>query len=195
MASGGRAENAALADDELADAVGGTDLGDELGDLRVPVAAVAANDQSAVLDALGDGEEDAGDEGLAVVWLLEDPDLLAQARPDYVSSTLERPLNCKTLCSTALMEHLRSRLLVGERRDFYGFDVHGSYDGRSEMVEKQCEGSIEKSDWERRRRRFPVVTDGGFAPAATSSIDVTAAARVGRVRASHWPITRLRHPD
>jgi len=82
MASGGRAENAALADDELADAVGGADLGDELGDLRVPVAAVAANDQSAVLDALGDGEEDAGDEGLAVVWLLEDPDLLAQARPD-----------------------------------------------------------------------------------------------------------------
>ena len=56
-----------------------------------------------------------------VVGLLEDLDLLAQTGSDYVSSTLERPVDCKTLCSTALTEHLRPRLLVGERREFYGF--------------------------------------------------------------------------
>jgi hypothetical protein len=89
MASRGRAENAALADDELADAVGSGDLGDELGDLRVPVTAISANDKSAILDTFGDGQEDAGDEGLAVVWLLEDLDFLAQARPGYVSLSSE----------------------------------------------------------------------------------------------------------
>jgi hypothetical protein len=50
------------------------------------------------------------------------------------------------------MEHLRSGLLVGKRRDFNGFDVHGSYDGESGSAEKQCKPSIEQSDWDRRRR-------------------------------------------
>ena len=93
MARGRRAENAALADDELADAIGSTNLCNQLRDLWVPVAAVAANDQRAVLDALGNGQQDAGDEGLAVVRLLEDLDFLAQARADGVSGSLERRLD------------------------------------------------------------------------------------------------------
>jgi hypothetical protein len=43
--AGGRcAEDAVLADQELLDAVRGTELCDQLGDLWVPVAAVTAND-------------------------------------------------------------------------------------------------------------------------------------------------------
>jgi hypothetical protein len=60
----GGTENAILANDELLDTVCGTDLCNGLGDLGVPVTAVTANDEGGVLDTLGDGEEDAGDEGL-----------------------------------------------------------------------------------------------------------------------------------
>jgi hypothetical protein len=74
------AEDAILADQELLDAVCGTDLGDELSNLRVPVAAVATDNQERALDTLWDRLEDAGNEGLGVVLLLEDLDLLAQAR-------------------------------------------------------------------------------------------------------------------
>jgi hypothetical protein len=39
------AHNAILADQQLLDAVGSTDLGDQLGDLWVPVSAIATNDK------------------------------------------------------------------------------------------------------------------------------------------------------
>jgi hypothetical protein len=74
------AENALLADQQLLDAVGSTDLSDQLSDLGVPVPAVAANDEGGAFNALGNGEQDAGNEGLRVVILLEDLDLLAQTR-------------------------------------------------------------------------------------------------------------------
>lgn len=60
----GGTEDAILANDELLDAVSGTNLCNGLGDLRVPVTTVTANDEGGALDALRDGEEDAGDERL-----------------------------------------------------------------------------------------------------------------------------------
>jgi hypothetical protein len=64
MAGSWRAENAFLADQQLLDAVGSTNLRDELGNLGVPVPAVAANDESRAFNALRNGEQDAGNEGL-----------------------------------------------------------------------------------------------------------------------------------
>jgi hypothetical protein len=90
------------------------------------------------------------------------------------------------------MEHLRSRLLVGERRDFYGFDVHGSHDSGSETVEKQCEGPIEKNDWER-RRRFPVVTDGGFASSRQPTAAAASELLIGPCIACAIPIEHFTH--
>lgn len=81
VAGGGSAEDAVVADDELLDTVGGADLCNQLQHLWVPVPAIAADDEGGVLGALGDGEEDGGDEGLCVVWLLEDLDLFAEAGP------------------------------------------------------------------------------------------------------------------
>jgi hypothetical protein len=101
MAGSGSRENAVLADQELLDTVGGTDLCDQLDDLGVPVATITTNDEegacvlsvssgistggSAVrgrikltLSSLRYRQEDGGDKCLAVVWLLEDCDLLAK---------------------------------------------------------------------------------------------------------------------
>jgi hypothetical protein len=75
-------EDAVLAYDELLHAIGGTDLGDLLNDVGVIVATIATNDEESVLSALRDGEEDAGKKGLGVVLLLEDLDLLSQARAE-----------------------------------------------------------------------------------------------------------------
>jgi hypothetical protein len=57
------AEDAILTDEQLLDTVGGTNLRNQLSDLRVPVAAVSANDEGRALNALRDGLKDAGDEG------------------------------------------------------------------------------------------------------------------------------------
>jgi hypothetical protein len=80
VAGCGCAEDAILTDQQLLDTVGGTDLGDQLSDLWVPVAAITSNDENGAVDALGNGLKDAGNEGLRVVILLEDLDLLTQAR-------------------------------------------------------------------------------------------------------------------
>ena len=78
VASSGSAENAILSHQDLLDTVGGTDLCD-LGDhLGVVVTAIATNDEEGTFNTLGDGEENASDEGLGVVRLLEDLDLLAK---------------------------------------------------------------------------------------------------------------------
>lgn len=71
------AEDAVLADYELFDAVSCANLGNQLCNLGVPVTSVTTDDESGALDAFGDGEEDAGNEGFGVVFLLEDLDLLA----------------------------------------------------------------------------------------------------------------------
>ena len=80
MAGSRGRENAVLADQQLLDAVGSTDLGDLLCDLRVPVATVTTDNEESVLSALRNRLEDADDEGFGVVLLLEDLDLLAKTR-------------------------------------------------------------------------------------------------------------------
>jgi len=74
------AHDTVLTDQELLNAIGSTNLGNGLGDLWVPVTAIAANDEERAINALGDGLEDAGDESFRVVLLLEDLDLLAETR-------------------------------------------------------------------------------------------------------------------
>lgn len=74
------AQNTSLTDQKLLDTVGGSNLCDQLNDLWVPVSSIASNDQEAVLHALGNGEQDAGDERFAVVGFLEYNDLLPQTR-------------------------------------------------------------------------------------------------------------------
>ena len=78
IAGRGSTENAILADDELLDAIASADLGNQLCDLGVPVASITTDDQCGSFDTLGDGEKDAGNKGLGVVFLLEDLDLLAK---------------------------------------------------------------------------------------------------------------------
>jgi len=78
VAGGGRAQDSILTDDQLLHAVRSADPGDQLNDLGVVEAAITTNDQESALCTLGDGEEDASDEGLGVVGLLEDGDLLAK---------------------------------------------------------------------------------------------------------------------
>jgi hypothetical protein len=78
MAGSRCAEDAVLADEQLLDAVCCADFGNQLCDFGVPVATISTNDQEGALDAFGNGEEDAGNESLAVVFLLEDLDLLPQ---------------------------------------------------------------------------------------------------------------------
>jgi hypothetical protein len=80
VAGCGCAEDAILTDQQLLDTVGGTNLGDQLSDLWVPVTPVTANDENRAVNTLRDGLENAGDEGFRVVVLLEDPDLLTQTR-------------------------------------------------------------------------------------------------------------------
>ena len=57
-------EDTILANDKLLDTVCGTNLCNGLGDLGVPVTTVTTDDESRVLDTLGDGEENASNEGL-----------------------------------------------------------------------------------------------------------------------------------
>jgi hypothetical protein len=78
VAGGRGGHDAVLADQELLDAVCGTDLCNDLGDLGVVVAAITANDERGALGTFGDGVEDGGNEVLGVVGLLEDLDLLAK---------------------------------------------------------------------------------------------------------------------
>jgi hypothetical protein len=57
-----------------------------LRDLRIPVPAIAADDEEGTLGTFWDGEDDGGNEVLGVVGLLEDFDLLTKTRAvDVVS--------------------------------------------------------------------------------------------------------------
>ena len=79
VASGRRTQYAVLTNKDLFHSVSGTNLSNQLNELWIVEASVSANNQEAALCALRDGEDDAGDEGLAVVGLLEDGGLLAKA--------------------------------------------------------------------------------------------------------------------
>jgi hypothetical protein len=80
MAGSRRAQNTVLANEQLLDAVCCSDLCNLLYDLGIVESAITANDKERSFDTFGDGEEDRGDEGLAIVLLLKDCDLLAQSR-------------------------------------------------------------------------------------------------------------------
>lgn len=72
-------EDAILSDQELLHPVCCSNLGYQLNHLWVVVSSISTNDKEASLNALGYGQEDAGDEGLAIVGLLEDLDLFSKA--------------------------------------------------------------------------------------------------------------------
>lgn len=71
MAGSGGGQNAILSDQELLDTIGSTNLGNQLDNLWVVVATVAANDEECAISTLGYREQNSCDKGLAVVWLLE----------------------------------------------------------------------------------------------------------------------------
>ena len=78
-----------LSNQELLDAIRSTDLRNQLHDLWVPVSAVTANHQKATFDTFRNREEDASDERLAVVRLLENDDLFPQTRAAQSSVCVE----------------------------------------------------------------------------------------------------------
>lgn len=100
VGSGWGAEDAVLANDQLLDTVSSTDLCNQLRDLGVVVSAIATDNEEGAIDALWDGEQDRGDEGLRVVVLLEDLDLLAETRT--VSKQLISRKQSQFLCSRRL---------------------------------------------------------------------------------------------
>jgi hypothetical protein len=71
------AQNAILPDEQLLDTVSCTDLYNQLDNFGVIISAITTDDEKRAFDAFRDGEEDRCDEGLAVVGLLEDRDLLS----------------------------------------------------------------------------------------------------------------------
>ena len=71
-------EDAILTDQELLDTICSTNLCNKLDHFWVPVSAISTNDEERTFDALGNGEEDGGDERLAVMGLFEDSDLFAK---------------------------------------------------------------------------------------------------------------------
>lgn len=86
VASGRRTQDGVAANKELAHAVGGGHLGNQLHHLGVVVTAIAGHHQEGALGALGDGLQDCRDEVLGIVLLLEDDHLLAQAGAGWMSA-------------------------------------------------------------------------------------------------------------
>lgn len=82
VASGRCTHDAVLADQQLLDAIGGGDLGNLVDHYIVVETTITTNDEERVLDTLGNGQENTGDEGFGVVGLLEDLDLLAETRTE-----------------------------------------------------------------------------------------------------------------
>jgi hypothetical protein len=80
MTSRWRTQDSVLTNENLLDAVCGSDLCDHLHHLGVVVTAVTADNEECILSSLGDGLEEGSNEVLGVVLLLEDYDLLAEAR-------------------------------------------------------------------------------------------------------------------
>ena len=79
MAGGRRAQYAILSDENLLDSICSPNLGNQLYHLRVVESSISSNDKEAAFCALGDREEDAGDESLTVMGLLEDGNFFAKA--------------------------------------------------------------------------------------------------------------------
>lgn len=87
MAGSWCTENPMLSDNKLFDPISGSNLCDELNDLRIPESPISTNHQCSIFRALGDGEKDRCDEGFGVVGLLEHSDLLAKTGSVFMVSS------------------------------------------------------------------------------------------------------------
>lgn len=74
------AQDTVLSDEKLLHTIGSTNLRNDLGDFRVPVSSITADDEEGSLNSFRNGLEDGGDKVLRVMLLLEYLDLLAQTR-------------------------------------------------------------------------------------------------------------------
>lgn len=71
-------QDSILSNQKLLDTICRANLSYQLHDFWVVEASISPNDQKATLRTLGNREEDTGDEGFAIVGLLEDGDLLSK---------------------------------------------------------------------------------------------------------------------
>lgn len=78
MAGSRRTQDSILTDEQFLDTVCGTNLCNQLDHLWIPISSITTNDKKRALYAFRNGEEDGSNEGLAVVRLLENSDLLAK---------------------------------------------------------------------------------------------------------------------
>lgn len=115
-----------LTEHHLLDAISSTDFDNELHDLWVPISAISANDKGAVLCSFRYGLEDAGDEGLGVVWLLENLDLLPEARTIHnrLSGHESSTWWVEEVELWGFSPDLRAGLLAFERLELDFFDAH-----------------------------------------------------------------------
>jgi hypothetical protein len=121
VAGSGSGHDAVVADEELLHAVCGTNLCNDLSDLRVVVTAITTDNEGCALGAFGDGVEDGGHKVLGVVGLLEDLDLLTKT--GAVGETCQQIV---WLIDWEVKEvsDLRSGLLVLERLGLDCLDAH-----------------------------------------------------------------------
>ena len=111
VGGGWSTEDTVLADEKLLDTVCGTNLSNQLNDLWVPVTTITTNNQEAVLDTFWNGKEDRGNEGLRVVRLLENHDLLTKTGATGESVTEARIARFITMlrrCSGVVLTFLAS---------------------------------------------------------------------------------------
>lgn len=78
MTRGRCTQDAILSNQKFLHTIRSPDSRNQLYGLRVIKSPIPSDNQKATLDSLGDRQEDAGDEGLGVIWLLEDGDFLAK---------------------------------------------------------------------------------------------------------------------
>ena len=140
--AGGRGGHyAILTDQKLLDAVCGTDLCNDLGDLGVVVAAITADDERGALGTFGDGVEDGGNEVLGVVGLLEDLDLLAKtgavrgsvSRCRVIACPIVQLLSCPLCMPYAIVSVKHGKLY---------WQTHGSYHVFQCLVQSCGQGGV-----------------------------------------------------
>ena len=87
-----------MADDELLDAICSSDLSNQLDNLWVLVTSVTSDDNGGVLNTLWNGQQNAGNERLGIVSLLETDDLLAKTRSSWLLILKWLELDCFDVC-------------------------------------------------------------------------------------------------
>lgn len=125
MTGSGCREDAILSDQKLLHPVCCTDLGYQLHHLWIVVSSISTDDEEASLYAFWNREEDAGDEGFAIIGLLEDFDLLSKTGPGRKSAWSFNSYQWMLMKSQwQERDSLRSRFLVRERLQGYCLDAH-----------------------------------------------------------------------